>query len=670
MISVINLSYNYESSKTETLIDLSINFNDKGFYLLSGNSGCGKTTFLNLLSADLSLQKGDIVFDDYSYNSHLQSENQLFVKDNIAYIDQDFHSMQGICLYDYIRIVKPTISKEDIKKYLTFFKLDKIRPNTKVKKLSTGEKQRLAILVALLLDKKIILCDEITANLDEKNKYLVLEILKQLSLNRLIICVSHELELYFKFVDYHFAFIDGRFELSPFDDSKKVEVSNNLITLNEEKKTASLFLILYKNYFCRYFIVTFLMIFYLLISLVSLNAAFFYNYQELYYERNITSINNVIVCTSEYKDTDFTSCVYSTHSIDSYSFKFSEGRFTYKSDEEKYFLGIETYDFLHETLVMGEYEDNENYVYIGVNPKYDNDNLLSKVFHSTIVYEGRELFVNGIYQSELINEYTVLVSFNSNINFSSKRLAQACFSFGGESKTFSSCFDYQVDEILIPVNSIEDAKEFYIEAYNNFLKVDMTRYYDEIEYMEPSEEEGIVTHENFPCILINEEELADILNNLPVTAFYYNDLSKLQSDLKSCSVNSYCFNYYFSYYPAKAYFYNSASAYSSRYLFIGLYLVLDAVFILILMLIKKHSRVYNSDILVLEKFKDKKKVSRKLNYILLTNVLVAFIVIIPALFIIDKYVFFASMVNTMIMTIFNFIVMMMFVYVGDKDVVR
>lgn len=667
MISVKNLSYNYDYSKTETLINLNINFDDKGFYLLSGNSGCGKTTFLNLLSADLQIQKGDIVFDDYSYSSHSQSENQSFVKDNIAYIDQDFHIMQGICLYDYIKIVKPTITKKDIKKYMEFFKLDKIHSNTKVKKLSTGEKQRLAILVALLLEKKIILCDEITANLDEKNKYIILEILKQLSSDHLIICVSHELELYFEFVDYHFAFYEGRFELSPFDDSNKVDVSNKIISLENKKRPASLFFILYKNYFSRYFIITIMMIFYLLISLVSLNRAFFYDYEEIYYNKNIGYLNNVIVCTTDYKDTDFTSCSFSTNGIDSNSLKVSSGLFTFKSNN-KNFYGRETYDFIHETLIKGEYEDNENYVYIGVNPKYDNYNLLSEAYHSTIIYEGKELFVNGIYKNELMLGGAV-VSFNSNINFSSERLKKASFKFGGETKTFASCFDRQFNEIFIPVNSIEDTKEFYIMAYNSFVKVDMSKYYDEVEYLEMSGED-LITYDNYPCILLNDDELADVLNNLPLTAFYYNDFNELQSDLESCSVNSYCFYYYFSYYSAKEFFSFSRSAYTSRYLFIGIYLALDAIFILILLLIKKHSRIYNSDILVLEKISNKKNVSRKLNYILLTNILVAFVVMIPALFILDKYVFLASVVNTTIMTIFNFIVMMAFIYIGDKDVVR
>ena len=78
--------------------------------------------------------------------------------------------------------------------------LDK-KLNELVKNLSGGEKQRLAIARTLLLDKNIYLCDEPTGSLDQENTTIIFDILKKISLNKLIICISHDQKCVDKYAD-------------------------------------------------------------------------------------------------------------------------------------------------------------------------------------------------------------------------------------------------------------------------------------------------------------------------------------------------------------------------------------------------------------------------------------------------------------------------------------
>ena len=85
-----------------------------------------------------------------------------------------------------------------------------------------GEKQRLAIIRALLLNKPVLLCDEVTSSLDDDNALLVNEMLKQISKERLVIVVSHDVDL--------FSNTDYQIELS------KGEIVSNNIEINDEDK--------------------------------------------------------------------------------------------------------------------------------------------------------------------------------------------------------------------------------------------------------------------------------------------------------------------------------------------------------------------------------------------------------------------------------------------------
>lgn len=152
--------------------DFTYEFKDNGFYLLFGDSGCGKTTLLNLLAGFVACDSGEIM-----------------VEGKIDYITQDTFFVDFLTVMDNLKMVSEDTEKAHY--LLNKFGLEKTveqYPST----LSGGEKQRLAIIRSILQEKKILFLDEPTAALDEENKAAVFELLKEIKQDILIICSSHD----------------------------------------------------------------------------------------------------------------------------------------------------------------------------------------------------------------------------------------------------------------------------------------------------------------------------------------------------------------------------------------------------------------------------------------------------------------------------------------------
>lgn len=157
-----------------------------GFFLLLGESGSGKTTFLNLLAGFLNPDSGEVVLND-----QIIAAGESIPPGEIDYITQDIYFIDYLRVEDNLRLVGA--SEEviyDITKRFGIF--DKLRdyPTT----LSGGERARLALIRTLIMGKKILLLDEPTASLDETNKRQVFEALAAISSQVLVVCASHDPE--------------------------------------------------------------------------------------------------------------------------------------------------------------------------------------------------------------------------------------------------------------------------------------------------------------------------------------------------------------------------------------------------------------------------------------------------------------------------------------------
>lgn len=176
--------------------DLNLNFQSGMVYALIGDSGCGKTTLLNMLAKLETFDKGEIVYKGKSLTS---LKNEEFYRNELGYLFQNFGLLESQTIRENLEL--GLIGKKQSKKQekerlllqaLQAVRLDYLSLNQKIYELSGGEAQRVALAKIILKDPPLILADEPTASLDPKNSKEIMEILLELrNANRTIIIATH-----------------------------------------------------------------------------------------------------------------------------------------------------------------------------------------------------------------------------------------------------------------------------------------------------------------------------------------------------------------------------------------------------------------------------------------------------------------------------------------------
>ena len=176
--------------------DLNLNFQSGMVYALIGDSGCGKTTLLNMLAKLETFDKGEIIYKGKSLTS---LKNEEFYRNELGYLFQNFGLLESQTIRENLEL--GLIGKKQKKKQekerlllqaLQAVRLDYLSLNQKIYELSGGEAQRVALAKIILKDPPLILADEPTASLDPKNSKEIMEILLELrNANRTIIIATH-----------------------------------------------------------------------------------------------------------------------------------------------------------------------------------------------------------------------------------------------------------------------------------------------------------------------------------------------------------------------------------------------------------------------------------------------------------------------------------------------
>ena len=176
--------------------DLNLNFQSGMVYALIGDSGCGKTTLLNMLAKLETFDKGEIVYKEKSLTS---LKNEEFYRNELGYLFQNFGLLESQTIRENLEL--GLIGKKQSKKQekerlllqaLQAVRLDYLSLNQKIYELSGGEAQRVALAKIILKNPPLILADEPTASLDPKNSKEIMEILLELrNANRTIIIATH-----------------------------------------------------------------------------------------------------------------------------------------------------------------------------------------------------------------------------------------------------------------------------------------------------------------------------------------------------------------------------------------------------------------------------------------------------------------------------------------------
>ena len=228
MIEIKDLSKSYGNK--EVLKNINLTINDNEIVAIIGKSGCGKSTLLRCISRLENITKGSIYID----NENINNIKDYYKK--VGMVFQNYNLFENLNVLDNLILapvkLKLMTKDEAIKKAKNYLKdiglINKIKEYPK--NLSGGEKQRVAIIRALMENPKIILFDEPTSSLDPQMTQEVLDLMKRLSnLNITIIVVSHEMNFIKEFAQ-RIIYIDNKKVISD------ASVNDTFNTNNENLK--------------------------------------------------------------------------------------------------------------------------------------------------------------------------------------------------------------------------------------------------------------------------------------------------------------------------------------------------------------------------------------------------------------------------------------------------
>jgi len=245
MIQIKNITKNYLSGENEVqaLKDVSINFRNSEFVSILGPSGCGKTTMLNIIGGLDKYTSGDLVINGVSTKEYKDRDWDTYRNHSVGFVFQSYNLIPHQTVLQNVEIaltlsgVSKHERKERAKKALEEVGLgDQLhkRPNA----MSGGQMQRVAIARALVNNPDIILADEPTGALDTETSLQVMEILKKVSKERLVVMVTHNPELAEKYSTRIIRMLDGKIidDTKPYEDEKYDKAQKKEIKKEEKEQ--------------------------------------------------------------------------------------------------------------------------------------------------------------------------------------------------------------------------------------------------------------------------------------------------------------------------------------------------------------------------------------------------------------------------------------------------
>jgi putative ABC transport system permease protein len=185
-----------QKDSVRALKDISVAFEKSGFVSILGQSGCGKTTLLNIIGGLDKYTSGDLLIDGISTKDYKGKDWDLYRNNKIGFVFQNYNLIPHLSILENVMIPlslngESAASRKE--KAIKALEQVGLKENFKKKpnQLSGGQAQRVAIARALVNDPEIILADEPTGALDSQTSVLVMEILKEISKTKLVIMVTH-----------------------------------------------------------------------------------------------------------------------------------------------------------------------------------------------------------------------------------------------------------------------------------------------------------------------------------------------------------------------------------------------------------------------------------------------------------------------------------------------
>jgi len=192
MLEIKNITYQPQTSNKRVLENINLKIKEKEIILITGNSGSGKTSLLEIIGGLLQEQEGHVFFDNHKTNPR----QRRWLCGIVFQFPERFFI--GTTIRKELKIGHKSIRSDKVENVIKQVGLSGINLSMPPENLSGGQQRRLAVAVQLLRNPRIILMDEPTAGLDWSMKNEVKELINGLRMKNTIIIVTHEAELFNK----------------------------------------------------------------------------------------------------------------------------------------------------------------------------------------------------------------------------------------------------------------------------------------------------------------------------------------------------------------------------------------------------------------------------------------------------------------------------------------
>lgn len=248
MLKLINIKKDYKLKDQEpvhALKGITLNFRSNEFVAILGQSGCGKTTLLNITGGLDHYDDGDLIIKGKSTKNFTESDWDTYRNHSIGFVFQSYNLIphQSIIKNVELALTISGVSKEErtrrAKEALDLVGLQglyKKKPN----QLSGGQMQRVSIARALVNNPEIVLADEPTGALDSETSVQVMDIMKDIAKNHLVIMVTHNPELAEKYATRIVKMKDGLLldDSNPYSDEEEAKEVAKIVKAEEKKEAA------------------------------------------------------------------------------------------------------------------------------------------------------------------------------------------------------------------------------------------------------------------------------------------------------------------------------------------------------------------------------------------------------------------------------------------------
>ncbi|MBR1653830.1 MAG: ABC transporter ATP-binding protein/permease [Clostridia bacterium] len=239
MLELNNITKDYRSGdmKVHALKGINLEFRKNEFVSILGPSGCGKTTLLNIIGGLDRYTSGDLVINGKSTKKFKDKDWDAYRNYSVGFVFQNYNLIphQTVLSNVELALTLSGVSKRERKKK-AIDALEKVGLKDQIHKkpnqMSGGQMQRVAIARALVNDPDIILADEPTGALDTETSVQIMEILKEISKNKLIVMVTHNPELAEKYSSRIVRILDGKItdDSNPYTEEDKKNETNTAKT--------------------------------------------------------------------------------------------------------------------------------------------------------------------------------------------------------------------------------------------------------------------------------------------------------------------------------------------------------------------------------------------------------------------------------------------------------